>query len=537
MAIDREMLAVTLITAGVIIAFIVGGKKEEKPLVLEEEDDSFSDTAWKIMTYIKNVSEEIVTRRNRWFDMFEGSDNMVFNSEHLRKADPEGWQKYRNFIGDLQGWVDEFQQLRFRLVNEEGEHDWVQGNSGMLNIPLETLTMLQRYDASLTQYNQQIINKGNSKQLVMDVTNEVYKNLSIQQQHNVKQVQNVQIVDNGQNDLADMNVDMAGDPQTSAQAMRQVINANHNAAEGVAPGAAKQPGQVNPYSTVPPGKHALPLSDMANPAKDIGGGFMPNARPSGPPGTGQQRYIKGPEAGTFLNQAELMAAQQQEGQVQASSSVGSQAFAKAKVNNQGEGMPPAPFDKEREPSQETEEVLNLVQDIQEMNQANQVAVAQGNNSNADLQPKQAGGIPGKIPAKATLTQPSTDALKVNPPPVVGPKPPGEGEKVPSVPKPAPLAGQKRNDPYMALQDALTKPAKKKKSLGVDYEKTFIEDEQADIMDYGRVTDSGGYMRRADTIEKRRDRLEEDDMTLREQQATTESWGQVLGVPEPPPLDS
>ena len=531
MAIDREMLAVTLIAAGVIIAFIVGGK-EEPPLELEE-DDSFSPDAWKIMVYVKNVAEEIVARRNKWMDLFEGSDTMIFSTDHLKKADPGAWAKYRNFIGDLQGWVDEFQQLRFRLVNEFGEHDWVQGNSGMLNIPLESLTLLQRYDASLTQYNQTVINKGNSKQLVMEVTNEVYKNLSIQQQHNVKQVQNVQIVDNGQNDLSNMNVDMSGDPMTSAQAMSQVQNATHNPADGSQPGAAKIVGQVNPYSTLPPGKHALPLNDVANPAKDIGSGFMPNARPSGPPGTGQQRYIEGP----FLNQQQQMQAQPGGGQLyQAKQPVGSQAFAKARVNQQGEGIPPAPFDKEREPSQETEEVLNLVQDIQDMNQLNQAAVAQGNNPNADLSPKQAGGIPGKIPAKATLTQASTDALKVNPPPVVGPRPPGEGEVVP-IPKPAPSVGQKRTDPYMALADALTKPAKKKRGLGTDYEKTFVEDEQADITDYGRVTDSGGYMRRADTIEKRRDLEEEDDMNVREQQGTTESSWQVLGVPEPPPLDS
>ena len=225
------MLAVTLITA-VIIAFIVGGKEEKPQLLEEDDDDSYSPDAWRTMVYLKNVSEEIVNRRNQWISLFDSSDNMVFQSEHLRKADPQGWDKYRNFIGELQAWVDEFQQLRFKLVNEEGEHDWVQGNSGMLNIPLETLTMLQRYDASLTQYNQQIINNGNSKQLVMEVTNEVYKQLNIQQQHNVKQVNNVQIVDNAQSDLANMNVDMAGDPHTSAQAMQQVQNAVHNPAEG-----------------------------------------------------------------------------------------------------------------------------------------------------------------------------------------------------------------------------------------------------------------------------------------------------------------
>jgi len=424
MAIDREMLAVTLITAGVIIAFIVGGKEEKPQLLEEDDDDSYSPDAWKMMVYLKNVSEEIVNRRNRWIQIFEGSDNMVFQSEHLRKADPEGWDKYRAFIGELQGWVDEFQTLRFRLVNEEYEHDWVQGNSGMLNIPLETLTMLQRYDSSLTQYNQQVINKGNSKQLVMEVTNEVYKQLNIQQQHNVKQVNNVQIVDNAQSDLANMNVDMAGDPHTSAQAMQQVQNAVHNPAEGTQPGAMKQPGQVNPYSTVPEGMRALPMGEIANPVNDVGNGFMPNARPSGPPGTGVQRYIEGPDAGTFLNQQ-----QEQEAAQQASNSTG-QAFVKAKVNQQGEGIPSAPFDKEREPDQETEEVLNLVQDIQDMNDQNQAAVAQGNNPNADLSPKQAGGVPGKIPAKATVTQPSTDALATNPAPVAPALKPGQGEKVP-----------------------------------------------------------------------------------------------------------
>ena len=527
------MLAVTLITAGVIIAFIVGGKEEKPQLLEEDDDDSYSPDAWRMMVYLKNVSEEIVNRRNRWIQIFEGSDNMVFQSEHLRKADPEGWDKYRAFIGELQGWVDEFQTLRFRLVNEEYEHDWVQGNSGMLNIPLETLTMLQRYDASLTQYNQQVINKGNSKQLVMEVTNEVYKQLNINQQHNVKQVQNVQIVDNAQSDLANMNVDMAGDPHTSAQAMQQVQNAVHNPAEGAQPGAAKQPGQINPYSTVPPGKHALPMGEIANPVNDVGNAFMPNARPSGPPGTGQQRYLKGPDAGTFLNQADLRAARQ-EGQ-QASSSVGSQAFVKAKVNQQGEGLPPAPFDKEREPDQQTEEVLNLVQDIQDMNAQNKAAVAQGNNPNADLSPKQAGGVPGKIPAKATVTQPSTDALATNPAPVAPAIKPGQGEKVP-IPKPVQIAGQKRDDPYMALNDALTKPAKKKRGLNTDYEKQFMG-ERPDIADYGRVTESGGMMRRADTIEKRGDKREEDDMNVREQQLSTETWSQILDVPEPPPVDS
>ena len=511
------MLAVTLITAGVIIAFIVGGKEKEPQVLEEDEDDSYSPDAWRMMVYLKNVSEEIVNRRNQWISLFESSDNMVFQSEHLRKADPEGWDKYRNFIGQLQGWVDEFQQLRFKLVNEEHEHDWVQGNSGMLNIPLETLTMLQRYDASLTQYNQQVINKGNSKQLVMEVTNEVYKQLNIQQQHNVKQVQNVQIVDNAQADLANMNVDMAGDPHTSAQAMKQVQNAVHNPADGTQPGAMKQPGQVNPYSTVPEGMRALPMGEVAHPAMDIGDGYMPNARPSGPPGTGKQRYIEGPQAGTFLNQQ-----QEREAAQQASNSAG-QAFVKAKVNQQGEGLPPAPFDKEREPDQETEEVLNLVQDIQNMNEQNQAAVAQGNNPNADLSPKQAGGVPGKIPAKATVTQPSTDALTTNPESVAPPVPPGKGELIP---RPAQqVAGKKRDDPYMALNDALTKPAKKKKGLNTDYEKQFMG-EQSDIADYGRVSESGGMMRRADTIEKRGDRLEEDpvDRSVRPQI-------------EPPPADA
>ena len=516
------MLAVTLITAGVIIAFIVGGKEEKPQLLEEDDDDSYSPDAWRNMVYLKNVSEEIVNRRNQWISLFDSSDNMVFQSEHLRKADPQGWDKYRNFIGELQAWVDEFQQLRFKLVNEEGEHDWVQGNSGMLNIPLETLTMLQRYDASLTQYNQQIINNGNSKQLVMEVTNEVYKQLNIQQQHNVKQVNNVQIVDNAQSDLANMNVDMAGDPHTSAQAMQQVQNAVHNPAEGTQPGAAKQPGQVNPYSTVPPGKRALPMGEIANPVNDVGNAFMPNARPSGPPGTGQQRYIEGPDAGTFLNQADLQAARE-EGQQQASSSVGSQAFVKAKVNQQGEGLPPAPFDKEREQDQQTEEVLNLVQDIQDMNDQNQAAVAQGNNPNADLSPKQAGGVPGKIPAKATVTQPSTDALATNPEPVAPPVPPGRGELIPRPAKQ--VAGKKRDDPYMALNDALTKPLKKGKKLNTDYEQEFMQ-EQPDIADYGRVTESGGMMRRAETIEKRRDKLDEDvvDRSVRPQI-------------EPPPADA
>ena len=62
-------------------------------------------------------------------------------------------------------------------------------------------------------------------------------------------------------------------------------------------------------------------------------------------------------------------------------------------------------------------------------------------------------------------------------------------------------------------------------------------EQSDIADYGRVTESGGMMRRADTIEKRRDKLEEDDMNVREQQLSTESWSQILDVPEPPPADA
>jgi len=91
MAIDREMLAVTLITAGVIIAFIVGGKEKEKPQLLEEDDDDdYSPTAWRTMVYLKNVSEEIVNRRNQWISLFESSDNMVFQSEHLRKADRQG---------------------------------------------------------------------------------------------------------------------------------------------------------------------------------------------------------------------------------------------------------------------------------------------------------------------------------------------------------------------------------------------------------------------------------------------------------------
>ena len=103
------MLAVTLITAGVIIAFIVGGKEKEPQVLEEDEDDSYSPDAWRMMVYLKNVSEEIVNRRNQWISLFESSDNMVFQSEHLRKADPEGWDKYRNSIGQLQGWVDEFQ--------------------------------------------------------------------------------------------------------------------------------------------------------------------------------------------------------------------------------------------------------------------------------------------------------------------------------------------------------------------------------------------------------------------------------------------
>ena len=84
------MLAVTLITAGVIIAFIVGGKEEKPQLLEEDDDDSYSPDAWRNMVYLKNVSEEIVNRRNQWISLFESSDNMVFQSEHLRKRTLRG---------------------------------------------------------------------------------------------------------------------------------------------------------------------------------------------------------------------------------------------------------------------------------------------------------------------------------------------------------------------------------------------------------------------------------------------------------------
>ena len=64
------------------------------------------------------------------------------------------------------GLADEFQKLSYRLTNEQDEADWVRSNGQLLNVPTETIQLLNRYDKHISET---VVNNTHNKQLVMNV--------------------------------------------------------------------------------------------------------------------------------------------------------------------------------------------------------------------------------------------------------------------------------------------------------------------------------------------------------------------------------
>jgi len=434
MPVDRQMLGVTLLTAGLVIAFIMGSKEPEKveePMGLIMQQ---TQLAYDMIRWIETSAEKCINQRKEWIALFESNDTVLLSSQMLKEHDPEKYKRFRKFIKDVMGLADEFQKLSYRLTNEQDEAEWVRSNGQLLSVPTETIQLMNRYDKHVSET---VVNNTHNKQLVMNVKQ--YPDVNRNTQHNIEGAQNMQMVDNGVRDLSSMDVEMGGDPHSTSKAVAMIGQTKTNPVardEGVYLNQQNQ----QPFNAVQPGMSAVALKDHANPA--IEANYGPNDVP--------RPYV---DPKTMLRRAQNILMAPEPTEVNTTSS----GYNRAKVTKQSTALPTNPYDKERERPQAPQvqsdgDVLRKAQElIKKTQQATQAIKA-----SADSKLGESGEIPAKMPPLLTVQNESMDAgtlaLPAPAPQTIQPGPV----------VPAPPMGVKRqieDNPFVALTQPQSKQQK------------------------------------------------------------------------------
>ena len=463
------MLGVTLLTAGLVIAFIMGSKKPEvtREEEVEDLDDAPTAAAWKMMQFLRQEAENCINGRKEWIQLFESNDSMTLTSDMLQKENPDRYKRYRVFIQTVQELADTFQQMSYRLTNEEHEGDWVSMNQQLLKVPTETLQMMARFDRAVSVTT---VNNQQNKQLVMNV--QQYPNVNKNTQHNLEGAQNMEIVDNGVRDLSSLDVEMGGDPHSTSKAVAQIgmTKANPLPSEpGVYLNQASQP-----YNQVPSNMTAVALNDHANPA--IEANYQPNS-------TKDSGVSKGyTDAKTMLKRGPAL--------IKAPVSSGTkQGYNTAVVTKQADTLPSNPFEKERELPQAPREDDAYAKAIRVLNEAKDQLI-QSQGPAADSRLSESREIPAKMPPMVTVQDEQHDAGTLALPAPTIPKVPA-GALVP-VPKATGVKRSGDEDPFVALKQPKAK--QQKPSPSPAYSPSRISEEESDSGDltggFENVVDQG-----------------------------------------------
>ena len=439
------MLGVTLLTAGLVLAIIMNGKKDKD--ARPEDEDGPSSAAWEMIRHITSKSEDIINGRREWRALFEQNESTILTADLLQKENPERYKRYRAYMHAVMEQADVFQQYSYRLTNEQDEADWVNRNQAMLRVPNETIQLLQRYDQAAGQTT---ITNQNTKQLVMNVSREQADQMTQSARHNLEGAQNMVIVDNGVRDLAALDTDMSGDPHRTSMAVAQIGRTNTNAFDEGEEGVylnqkerdaarAKAVSKRSPYNAVPSGKTGSPLNDVANPAMEVD--YQPNNRGYVDPKT----MLKRAQSLLTAPPAPLQATTMEAG------------YNRAVVTKQSVSLPAMPFDRERErPQAPAESDAVMMEKAGKLIEAAKRA-EQATQAGADSRLGESGQIPSKMPGLVTVQNESVDAGRraIMPPSI--PSVPG-GAVVP-FPAEERNTGEKRamaDDVYVALQQPRTK---------------------------------------------------------------------------------